>query len=147
MDKLRLTLTELQELLKQMEDLLMEEIKQLSLIKVNPIALQSISDNKCRLLSAIDFYDKQRRQIENQNNAIAPYTNAPKFFKLWESIVAKTKNTNELNHRSFVLLEIQMKKMEAFKKLVKDAGMKNSIYAPSGKTEHGAPGQAYNISV
>lgn len=147
MDKLRLTLTELQELLKQMEELLMEEIKQLSLIKVNPIALQSLSDNKSRLLSAIDFYDKQRRQIESQKNAIAPYTNTPKLFKLWESIVAKTKNTNELNHRSFALLEIQIQKMKEFKKLVKDAGMKGAIYAPSGKTEHTVPGQAYNISV
>lgn len=147
MDKLRFTLTELQELLKKMEELLMEEIKQLSLIKVNPVALQSISDNKSRLLSSINFFDRQRRQIESTGNFIAPYANSPKLFMLWESILAKTKNANELNHRSFVLLEIHMQKMNQFKKLVKDAEMKSTIYASSGKTEHKTPGQIYNISI
>lgn len=147
MDKLRVTLTELQKLLKQMEELLMEESQQLSQIKINPVALQSISDSKSRLLSAINFHDRQRRQIEAEGHHSAPYHNTPKLFKLWESILAKTKKSNELNHRSFVLLEIHMQKMKEFKKLVKDAGMRNAIYAPSGKTEHQAPGQRYNISI
>lgn len=147
MENLRVTLTELELLLDQMETLLTEEIKQLSLIRVNPVALQSISDNKSRLLSSIDFYDKQRQQIEANGDMVAPYKNSPELSSLWESVVAKTKNANELNHRSFVLLEVHMQKMDQLKKLFKDVGGNNTIYASSGKAEDNSPGQMYNISI
>lgn len=147
MDKLRQTLLKLQELLTQMDDLLIEEIKQLSLLRVNPVALQSISDNKSRLLSAINFYDNQRKQLEKQGQFIAPYTNSIKLANLWNSIVSKTKNANELTHNSAVLLEIHMQKMQEFKKLIKDVEMKSAMYASSGKTENETSGQMYNISI
>ncbi|MCU6237583.1 flagellar export chaperone FlgN [Morganella morganii] len=147
MEKLRHTLLKLQELLNQMDSLLVEEIKQLSSVRINPIALQPISDNKSRILSAINFYDNQRKQLEKQGQFSAPYSNSPKLSNLWSSIVSQTKNANELNQKSYALLELHMQKMQEFKKMVKDLEKKNAMYASSGKTEQENTGQMYNISI
>lgn len=147
MEKLRHTLLKLQELLNQMDSLLVEEIKQLSSVRINPIALQPISDNKSLILSAINFYDNQRKQLEKQGQFAAPYDNSPKLANLWSSIVSQTKNANELNQKSYVLLELHMQKMQEFTKMVQDLEKKNTMYASSGKAEQKNTGQMYNISI
>lgn len=147
MDKLLITLIKLQELLNEQEEVLAEEIKQLSLPKVNPVTLQCIADSKSRLLSAISYFDTQRRQVEAKGNITTPYAGNPKLANLWKVIVIKTKNLKELNYKSYLLLELHMQKIQEFKKLVKDSGMMNSLYEPDGQTEHKASGRVYNISI
>lgn len=147
MDKLLVTLIKLQELLNEQEDVLVEEIKQLSLPKVNPVTLQCIADSKSRLLSSINYFDTQRRQIELQKSITTPYSENPKLANRWRTIVIKTKNLKELNYKSYLLLEMHMKKAQEFKKLVKDSGMMNSLYESDGQTENKTSGRVYNISI
>lgn len=147
MDKLLITLIKLQELLNEQEEVLVEEIKQLSLLKVNPVTLQCIADSKSRLLSAINYFDTQRRQIESKGNVTAPYSGNSRLANVWKTITLKTKNLKELNYKSYLLLEKHMQKVQEFKKLVKDSGMMNSLYESDGQTEHKTSGRVYNISI
>jgi flagella synthesis protein FlgN len=147
MDKLRIILTKLQERLEELETVLSEEIKQLSFPNVNHVALQCISDSKSRLLSAVNFYDLQRRDVEKRQGLKAPYNDHVQFKLKWKAIEATTKRSNEMNQRSYNLLEVHLQKAQALKKMVKSSGITHSLYESSGKTEQGNLGQVYNIKI
>lgn len=146
MEKLRIVLSKLQERLDELENVLVEEIKQLSLPTVNPVALQCISDSKSCLLSAVNFYDLQRRDVEKKESMLAPYAEHPHLRSKWKLISKTTKRANELNQKSFHLLEMHMQRAEAFKKIVKNTGITDALYGSSGKSEN-TSGRSYNISI
>ncbi|MDR0805361.1 MAG: flagellar export chaperone FlgN [Enterobacteriaceae bacterium] len=147
MKDLQTTLMRLQSLLEELESTLLEEIKQLSQAQVNPVSLQVVSDSKSRSLSAINFYDEQRKQAEKQRQLAAPYSQHPKLAARWNKILHVVKHTSELNQQSFQLLEIHMKKMNELKKLVQQAGAAPSLYGENGDRDQKNSGNSYHISV
>lgn len=69
-DQLEKNLIKLQTLLDELEGTLLEEVSQLSRARINPVSLQVISDNKSRLLAAINFYDEERKHAEKKCTAL-----------------------------------------------------------------------------
>ncbi|MGP3590913.1 flagella synthesis protein FlgN [Vagococcus sp. WN89Y] len=147
MENLQVVLNKLYTLLDELETTLTEEIRQLSHAQINPISLQIISDNKSRLLSSINFYDEQRKREEKQSNLASPYTQQPELAAQWESITRVVKKSNELNQKSYQLLEMHMKKVNDFKKIVKQTAVAGSLYGQSGNHNSDGSVNAYRISV
>lgn len=147
MENLRTILGKLHNLLGELEEILVEEIRQLSRAQVNPVSLQIVSDNKSRLLSAINFYDEQRRQEEKNLLTEAPYPDQPLLSGLWESVYQAVRQSSELNQKSFHLLELHMQKLNAFKKIVAQSGAAPALYGEQGNADHNNAGSTCRISV
>lgn len=147
MENLQVVLNKLYTLLDELETTLKEEIRQLSHAQINPISLQIISDNKSRLLSSINFYDEQRKREEKQLNIASPYPQQPELAAHWENITRVVKKSNELNQKSYQLLEMHMKKVNDFKKIVQQTAVSGSLYGQSGNPDSDGSSNAYRISV
>ncbi|XTZ39312.1 flagella synthesis protein FlgN [Salmonella enterica] len=147
MENLPLTLNKLLRLVKELEGTLTEEIRQLSHAQVNPIALQIISDNKSRLLSAINFYDVQRKDLEKKHQMASPYAQHPALATLWGDLTQIVRRASELNQRSFHLLEMHMKKMNDIKQLINQSSPSASLYGESGNQNNDGARNICRISV
>lgn len=147
MENLSVILKKLTGLLEELESTLVEENGQLSRAQINPISLQIISDNKSRLLAAINFYDEQRKQEENQQNIASPYTHKPQLAALWRGITLVVKKSSELNQKNYQLLEMHMKKVNDVKQIVSRATSTTQLYGQSGNHSNDGSGNAYRISV
>jgi len=147
MENLQVVLNKLYTLLDELETTLTEEIRQLSHAQINPISLQIISDNKSRLLSSINFYDEQRKREEKQLQIASPYPQQPELAAQWENVTRVVKKSNELNQKSYQLLEMHMKKVNDFKKIVKQTAVAGSLYGQSGNHDSDGSVNAYRISV
>ncbi|QLA68119.1 flagellar export chaperone FlgN [Enterobacter pasteurii] len=140
-------LVRMQTLLTELEAVLTEEIKQLSRLQINPVSLQVVSDNKSRLLSAINFYDRQRKEEERISYVKAPYIKEHALATLWDKITRSVKHANELNQKSFRLFEIHMHKINELKKVLNQPGITLALYNENGQTNSKNSGNNYNISI
>ncbi|WLI76350.1 flagellar export chaperone FlgN [Kosakonia sp. H02] len=147
MENLPVILNKLYSLLEELEGTLAEEISQLSRAQINPISLQIISDNKSRLLAAINFYDEQRKQEEKQHRIASPYSQKPKLAALWNNITRVVRKSGELNQKSYQLLEMHMKKVNEVKQVVNRATSSAQLYGQSGNPSNDGSGNVYRISV
>lgn len=147
MENLPVILNKLYKLLGELEATLVEEIGQLSRAQINPVSLQVISDNKSRLLSAINFYDEQRKQEEKQHKLTFPYPRHSELAALWDRITVVVRKSAELNQKSYQLLNMHMKKMNDFKKIVSQTTTTAQLYGESGNRSNDASGNVYRISV
>ncbi|AHJ76954.2 flagella synthesis protein FlgN [Kosakonia sacchari] len=147
MENLPVILNKLYTLLGELEATLVEEIGQLSRAQINPVSLQVISDNKSRLLSAINFYDEQRKQEEKQHQLTFPYPHHSELATLWDRITVVVRKSAELNQKSYQLLNMHMKKMNDFKKIVSQTTATAQLYGESGNRSNDASGNVYRISV
>ncbi|MDN2485603.1 MULTISPECIES: flagella synthesis protein FlgN [Kosakonia] len=147
MENLPVILNKLYTLLGELEATLVEEIGQLSRAQINPVSLQVISDNKSRLLSAINFYDEQRKQEEKQHQLTFPYPRHSELATLWDRITVVVRKSAELNQKSYQLLNMHMKKMNDFKKIVSQTTATAQLYGESGNRSNDASGNVYRISV
>ncbi|MCL6744343.1 flagella synthesis protein FlgN [Kosakonia sp. YIM B13605] len=147
MENLPVILNKLYKLLGELEATLVEEIGQLSRAQINPVSLQVISDNKSRLLSAINFYDEQRKQEEKQHKLTFPYPRHSELATLWDRITVVVRKSAELNQKSYQLLNMHMKKMNDFKKIVSQTTTTAQLYGESGNRSNDASGNVYRISV
>lgn len=147
MENLSVILKKLTGLLEELESTLVEENGQLSRAQINPISLQIISDNKSRLLAAINFYDEQRKQEENQQNIASPYTHKPQLAALWRGITLVVKKSSELNQKNYQLLEMHMKKVNDVKQIVSRATSMTQLYGQNGNHSNDGSGNVYRISV
>lgn len=147
MENLSVILKKLTGLLEELESTLVEENGQLSRAQINPISLQIISDNKSRLLAAINFYDEQRKQEENQQSIASPYTHKPQLAALWRGITVVVKKSSELNQKNYQLLEMHMKKVNDVKQIVSRATSTTQLYGQSGNHSNDGSGNVYRISV
>lgn len=132
--------------LDELDSTLAEENRQLSQAQINPVSLQVISDNKSRLLAAINFYDEQRRQEETQLRIAPPFVRHREPAALWERITRIVKKCNEQNQQSFQLLEMHMKRVSDVKKLVSQVAS-SPMYGASGGSGQQDSGTMYRISV
>lgn len=146
MENLTVILQNMSERLEELESTLAEENRQLSQAQINPVSLQVVSDNKSRLLSAVNFFDEQRRQEEVQRRFTQPYAGHRQLSSAWEGITRVVKKCNELNQQSYQLLEMHLKKANDVKKLVSQA-TPSSLYGESGDRRPQEAGNAYRISV
>lgn len=147
MENLSVILQKLTGLLEELESTLVEENGQLSRAQINPISLQIISDNKSRLLAAINFYDEQRKQEENQQSVASPYPHKPTLAALWRGITLVVKKSSELNQKNYQLLEMHMKKVNDVKQIVSRATSTTQLYGQSGNHSNDGSGNVYRISV
>ncbi|ROP58295.1 flagella synthesis protein FlgN [Enterobacter sp. BIGb0383] len=147
MNSLRATLSKMQHLLEELESVLSEELSQLKRPQVNPVSLQMLSDSKSRLLSAINFYDEQRKTEENLAGIIAPYPHHAPLRASWSKIVAIVAVTKKLNLSVYPLIEIHMQKAASLKNMVNKAGSGTSLYNAHGKSQDQDTGKAYNITI
>ncbi|MFE4112541.1 flagella synthesis protein FlgN [Kosakonia sp. YIM B13611] len=147
MENLPVILNKLYSLLGELEATLVEEIGQLSRAQINPVSLQVISDNKSRLLSAINFYDEQRKQEEKHHRLAFPYPRHSGLATLWDRITVVVRKSAELNQKSYQLLNMHMKKMNDFKKIVSQTTATAQLYGESGNRSNDASGNVYRISV
>lgn len=147
MDNLRHTLMNMQQLLEELRAILLDELAQLQSPQVNPVSLQRLSDNKSRLLSALNFYDEQRKLTESALHISAPYRQQPPLTPHWEKIAAAVRLTKEINDRIYPLIELQMKKAATLNNLVAKAGAGASLYCADGRTLNTLKGKAYNINI
>ncbi|MEZ3500056.1 flagella synthesis protein FlgN [Pantoea sp. KPR_PJ] len=147
MNNLRNTLNNMQQLLQELEIVLAEELNQLNRAQVNPVALQMLSDSKSRLLSAINFYDEQRKAEERQAGIAAPYGQHPGLKRLWDNIIATVRVTKEMNNNACPLIELQMKKAAMLKNMVSKASAATAIYSAEGRTQETPKGKAYSINI
>lgn len=147
MENLRVILTKIQALLNELEAVLIEEIKQLSRLQINPVSLQVVSDNKSRLLSAINFYDQQRKHEEKNSRTSAPYQLQNKLAARWEKITLAVKRSSELNKRSFQLFEMHMRKVAELQKVLKLSGSATTLYGENGLSKSNKSGVTYNITI
>lgn len=147
MNHLRHTLESMQQLLAELHPVLQQEQAQLQRAQVNPVALQALSDSKSRLLSALHFFDKQRRQQEKALNIAAPYSAFSDLKSRWEDIAAAARLTKEMNIALYPLLELQMKKAAALNQLATRAGSGTAIYRADGTSRNSLKGGAYKITV
>lgn len=147
MENLPVILNKLYTLLGELEATLVEEIGQLSRAQINPVSLQVISDNKSRLLSAINFYDEQRKQEEKQHHLASPYPRHAELATLWDRITVVVRKSAELNQKSYQLLNMHMKKMNDFKKIISQTTATAQLYGESGNRNNDGSGNVYRISV
>lgn len=147
MNHLRHTLECMQQLLAELHSVLQQEQAQLQRAQVNPVALQALSDRKSRLLSALHFFDEQRRQQEKALNIAAPYSAFNDLKPRWEDITAAARLTKEMNIALYPLLELQMKKATALNQLAARAGAGTALYRADGTSRNSLKGQAYKITV
>ena len=147
MENLSVILKKLTGLLEELESTLVEENGQLSRAQINPISLQIISDNKSRLLAAINFYDEQRKQEENQQSVASPYSHKPQLAALWRGITLVVKKSSELNQKNYQLLEMHMKKVNDVKQIVSRATSTTQLYGQSGNHSNDGSGNVCRISV
>ena len=147
METLPVILNKLYSLLQELESTLAEEISQLSRAQINPVSLQIISDNKSRLLSAINFYDDQRKQEEKLLHTASPYTQRPQLAAMWSDITRVVKKSAEQNQRSYQLMEMHMKKVKEIKQVVARATSSAQLYGQSGNPSNDGSGNVYRVSV
>ncbi len=132
--------------LDELDSTLAEENRQLSQAQINPVSLQMISDNKSRLLAAINFYDEQRRQEEKQLRITPPFAHQREPAVLWEHITGVVKKCNEMNQQSYQLLEMHLKRVNDVKKLVSQVAS-SPLYGARGDRGQQDSGTVYRISV
>lgn len=147
MNNLRHTLVNMQQLLDELRIILLEEWSQLRRPQVNPVALQLLSDNKSRRLSALAFFDQQRQSQEKALALAAPYAQHNDLNALWQNIAATVHLTKERNLAIYPLIELQMKKAAALNTLAKKARAGAALYSADGRTQNGLKGTAYNITI
>ncbi|HAG0390751.1 TPA: flagellar biosynthesis protein FlgN [Salmonella enterica] len=141
-------LDKLQVLLIQLEELQSEELKQLSWSKITPLSLQTISDSKSQLLSAIDFYDNLRRIKEKEINLFAPYSSSSdQLTAKWSGILKTVNSTSQLNQKIGQLLNVHLEKISELKKLIDEKNIKSSIYEKHGAQSVEITKKNYHISV
>lgn len=147
MKNLHATLDNMQRLLEELESVLNEELGQLKRVQVNPVSLQMLSDSKSRLLSAINFYDLQRKSEEIRLSVGAPYPQQTALRMLWSKIIARVATTKKLNLCVYPLLEVHMQKATTLKNIVNNAGSGVSLYNAHGKSQDHSTGKSYNITI
>jgi len=147
MNNLSHTLATLQQLLEELHAVLAQEQERLQQPQVDPVSLQRLSDNKSRLLSALNFYDAQRRSQEKALQIAAPYASQRELQPRWEAIVATVRLTKAMNLAIYPLIELQMKKAAALNKLVSKAGSGAALYRADGSQQNSLKGQAYDINI
>ncbi|KML24098.1 hypothetical protein VL10_09215 [Leclercia adecarboxylata] len=131
----------------ELDALLKEEIAQLSRARINPVALQTLSDEKSKILATIGFYDDQRKEKEGHGKLTAPYSSHALLYPLWEKIVYQVRRSNKLNQNVFNLLDIHMKNTNGLKELVKNVGTNVSLYDASGHSSSVLSGKVYDINI
>lgn len=134
-------------LLNELVDILASEEKELSLFKVNAITLQSLADNKHRIITAINFHDKKRYLLEQERRLSPPYTGQAKLVECWSAITKKAKQANDSHERINYLIEQQMKKIKSIKEAMKELQKEHVIYEPGGDKNKISPAHFYHISV
>lgn len=147
MNNLRNTLGKMQQMLEELETVLAEELNQLKRPQVNPVSLQMLSDNKSRLLAAINYFDEQRKAEEKEANIAAPYKRDAGLKRQWDKITATVRLTKQMNSDAYPLIELQMKKAAMLKSMVSKVGSAASLYSADGKTQGNPKGKAYNINI
>lgn len=146
-DQLEKILIKLQTLLDELEGTLLEEVSQLSRARINPVSLQVISDNKSRLLAAINFYDEERKHAEKNAQLNLPYKNNSRLATRWEGITQVLRRSSDLNQKSNQLLEIHMERVTTLRKLIVQTGSIPSLYGEDGDHSYHRAGNSYRISV
>lgn len=147
MNDLRITLVKINSLLEELELVLTEELKQLNRPQLNPVNLQMLSDNKSRLLSAINFFEEKRKVEENKLGIAAPYDQQPVLKSLWENVVAIVRQTSKINMNIYPILELQMQKALTLKSMVKQVSNCAALYGADGTSRPDIKGKAYNINI
>lgn len=148
MENLATTLEKLQEALHELETVLAEEIKQLSGARVDPVALQHLSDAKSRLLSTVAFYDEQRKQQEDRLQLFAPYTAQATLAARWAQMMPVIKKSSEMNYQTSQLLEMHMQKAQQFARAMeKTAVAAPKLYNAGGQSENKGTSRSYNIII
>lgn len=147
MEILQTTLNTLQETLNELEAVLTEEIKQLSYAQVNAVALQQLSDNKSRLLSALAWHDEQRKQTEKRLRLQAPYAQQPVLAECWEKLLRTTEKAREMNLQTSYLLDMHMQKVQSLSQAINRAVASPGLYNAGGQSENGGNARAYNITI
>ena len=133
MNTLLETLTTLALSLTELQTVLLEENRQLSALKIQPLALQRISDAKSKQLSTVAYYDAQRQVQENQLGMVAPYTGHAELAANWRDIVLKVKTASEWNQQSAMLLERHQQASKALQGLFEKSGAKATLYGAKGQ--------------
>lgn len=147
MEKLCTILSQMKMSLEELEAIMIEEVKQLNRPQINPVSLQILTDNKSQLLSTIQYYDKLRRQEEQELKIAAPYRQQVKLFSFWQLITDCVQITKSLNSKVEELLTMHMRKNEQLKKVVETAGGGNNLYGSAGEASNPTTVRIYNISV
>ena len=140
-------LIKLDTLVTELSGIMETEEKELSLLKVDPVRLQSLADNKQRTISAIHFYDKQRANFEKVLGLSVPYAEQHQLTDIWKSICNKVQQANRIHDRIGYLIAQHLKKIAYLQAAIRGAEKERFIYKPCGDKEKTSPVNFYNISV
>lgn len=144
METLLETLSTLTQSLTDLEPVLVDEYRQLSALKIDPVVLQRISDAKSKQLSTVAYYDAQRQDLEKKLALSAPYTGHAELAAVWHETVQKVKKASQLNQQSHLLLERHQQASKALQSLFQKNLVKGTIYGAKGQSGTLSTGRAHS---
>jgi flagellar biosynthesis/type III secretory pathway chaperone len=147
MNNLHSVLENMLQSLSDLEPILVEELKQLECLSINPVSLQMIVDIKSQLLSRLRYYDELRLTEEENHKIKAPYINDRKLSKIWSNIREIVLKSNALNQKTHILLDMHMNKIRKINSALESNNSELSIYGPQGKQSSASQGKIYNLSI
>jgi len=148
MEKLVPILIQMKRSLVELEAIMSEEVNQLSCSRINPVLLQTLTDNKSQLLSTIQYYDELRYQFEQQSGLAPPYHDRSKLFTLWQAVSAQVLTTRALNLQIEQLLQGHLNINQHMQKMVDKVGHNTcTLYSSTGESDNLPSGRKYNISI
>jgi flagella synthesis protein FlgN len=134
--------------LVELEAIMSDEVNQLSCSRINPVLLQTLTDNKSQLLSTIQYYDELRYQFEQQSGLAPPYHARSKLFTLWQAVSAQVLTTRALNLQIEQLLQGHLNINQHMQKMVDKVGHNTCpLYSSTGESDSMPSGRKYNISI
>ncbi|TCV95536.1 flagella synthesis protein FlgN [Biostraticola tofi] len=136
MDNIALNLGKLYQTLECLEIELAEEERLLSVMQINPVELQVVTDKKSQLLAAVSYYDEQRHLAEKQASQPAPYRDR-RLSERWQHILTLTKKLSDMNIHNGTLMEKQAAFMRKMQSMMQNTRMGQMVYGADGQSRNG----------
>lgn len=141
------TLDNMHRTLQSLAEVLQAESGALLQLQKNPLALQTITDEKNQLLCALDYYDKQRQQQERELGVAAPYPQIPALARCWQTIIPLTRQVKQQNIDNGLQIEKQLAVMDEMRKVLNKTRVGQMVYGENGQAQHGAGYNRLSIDI
>lgn len=147
MDIVQATLTNMMDALEELESIIVAEVNQLKQVKINPIALQALTDKKSKVIATLQYHDDVRLQQETHFAIAAPYTHQVRLFVCWQKITQRVVQTQTLSREVESLLQAHLLRTQQLQKVVDQVGQAHSLYGPEGETHLSTTQRKYDIRI
>ncbi|BAC24182.1 flgN [Wigglesworthia glossinidia endosymbiont of Glossina brevipalpis] len=127
LNKILLTLNELEKTLNL-------EFKLLSITPLSYLKIQSITENKYKLIKESNFFDKKRIYLESALKINCPYEEHENLRSIWIKIQKITKILFEKNEKNNTQIKLQMRHILSIQNILKKYLSEEIIYREDGNT-------------